>query len=153
VTIAKIREDLVERRGVLGDEEYALSFALARVAPGTNVLAFCAAIGWRLRGWPGAAISVAALSMPAAVAVVLLTLAYEAWRAAPLGHAVISGAMSAVVGVIFGGAWLLIAPYLRRERRVRAAVFAAGAFLLAPLISPVWILLLAAAAGYIWRDA
>ena len=97
----------------MSEAEFSLSYAMARIAPGTNVLAFCAATGWRLRGWPGAAVAVAALSIPAAVVCVLLTLVYGRWPQ------YFAGAMAAVVGVICAGAFLLIRPYLSRRRLLR----------------------------------
>ena len=145
-TIANIRRELVEDRRALGENEFSLSFALARFAPGTNVLAFCAAMGWRLRGWPGAFVAVAGLSVPAAIVVVLLTLMYERW------HTLFAGAMAAVVGVICGGAFLLARPYFDRRRLVRTIAMLAACFVTAHWISPVWVLLLAGIAGFVWPD-
>jgi chromate transporter len=152
-TIANIRRELVDERGVLRPEEFSLSFAMARIAPGTNVLAFCAAVGWRLRGWPGAALAVLALSVPAAFVVVALTLAYLAWHATPVGHAVVTGSAAAVVGVIAGGGWLLLAPYATRRNWFRTAVLAIAAFVLLWVLSPVQILIAAAVVGYLWPEA
>ena len=56
-TIAALERELVERRRVVTAEEYGVTYALCRVTPGTNMLAFCAGIGWLLRGWPGAALA------------------------------------------------------------------------------------------------
>ena len=146
VTVVNIRKELVERRGVLTEAEFSLSYAMARIAPGTNVLAFCAATGWRLAGWPGAAAAVAALSVPAAVVCVLLTLAYGRWAQ------FFNGAMAAVVGVICAGAFLLVQPYLGRRRWVRTLVLLAAALAAVPWLGPVWVMLLAGLAGYFWPD-
>ena len=53
-TMAVFQRELVGRRGWLSPEQYGLAYGLARVTPGTNVLAFCAAAGWQLLKWPGA---------------------------------------------------------------------------------------------------
>lgn len=148
-TLARLREDLVERGRTLGEHEFSLAYAIARVAPGTNVLACCAGLGWRLHGWPGAAAAVFALSLPAAAAIVLLTMAYETgvltrW---------IPGASAAVVGVLVGGALLLLQPFVSRSHWVRSVVIATGAFIGLQWLSPVQILLASAAVGYFWRES
>jgi chromate transporter len=148
-TLARLRDELVERRRSLGEHEFSLAYAIARVAPGTNVLACCAGLGWRLHGWPGAVAAVFALSLPAAAAIVLLTMAYQTgvltrW---------IPGAGAAVVGVLLGGALLLLQPYLTRTQWVRSLVIATAAFLGLQWLSPVYILLGSAAVGYFWRES
>src|ERR1700704_7079357 len=45
----------VERRGWLGETEFAAAFALARIMPGVNVVNLAVLIGQRLRGASGAA--------------------------------------------------------------------------------------------------
>jgi len=138
---------LVERRKVLSTAEFNLSYAMARIAPGTNVLAFCAATGWLLRSWLGAAAAVAALSIPAAVVCILLTLVYGRWPQ------YFVGAMAAVVGVICAGAFLLVRPYLGRQRLLRTAILLGGALVIGQFVAPFWVMLLCGIAGYLWREA
>lgn len=145
-TIANIRRELVEERGALTNSDFSLSYALSRVAPGTNVLAYCAAMGWLLRGWPGALVGVTALSVPAAIVTVLLTTLYERW------HAYFLGAMAAVVGIICGGAFLLARPYLTRSRLLRTLILLGAALIAGQFLSPVVVLALAGAAGLLWPE-
>ena len=53
-TMAALQRELVEQHDWLSPEDYALAFSLARVTPGTNVIAFCAATGARIMGLRGA---------------------------------------------------------------------------------------------------
>src|SRR5258706_14603515 len=62
--IAVLQDELVDRRRWLNHEPFQLSYALSRVTPGTNLLAFCTAAGWLLRGWTGALVSLPAASIP-----------------------------------------------------------------------------------------
>jgi hypothetical protein len=41
---------------------HGLFVAVSRLTPGTTILAYCAAVGWRLQGWPGTLAAVAAAS-------------------------------------------------------------------------------------------
>lgn len=151
-TTALLREEVVERRRWMGDAQFALSFALARVTPGTNVLAFSTAAGWWMRGWPGAAVTLFAIAAPSAAVVLSLSLAYDKWHVTPIGAAVVSGAMASITGVLLAGAWLLIRPHFSRRELIRTVVLATAAFVLAAVdISPLQVLAIAALAGYFWQ--
>ena len=139
----------LDERGWFGPAQFDLCFTIARAVPGTNLFAYIAAMGWYLRGWPGAVVAVAALSIPASAVVVLLTLAYQTWHTHPLGKAAIEAAMACIVGVMAAGAWWLVKP---RARSLRTAVLVLGALALSPYLSPVAVMALAAAVGYFWQD-
>src|SRR5262245_12292177 len=76
--IAPMRRELVTKRGWLSQAQFDVCYALARMAPGTNLLAFCVAVGWSLLGWPGALVAVLSLSVSSAFLVVLFTHLSEA---------------------------------------------------------------------------
>src|SRR5579871_2623051 len=78
-TIAIFQRELVERERWLTEQDYALAFSLARITPGTTLLAFCAATGYKILGLSGAVAAVFAESLPSAVLAVLLTDGYESW--------------------------------------------------------------------------
>ena len=65
-TMAALQRELVEDNHWLSLEDYALAFSLARVTPGTNVIAFCAAAGARIMGWRGALAATLAETGPSA---------------------------------------------------------------------------------------
>ena len=54
VTIGMLGRELVDTRRWISAEKFDLAFALARVTPGTNLIAFCAAIGALICGVAGA---------------------------------------------------------------------------------------------------
>jgi chromate transporter len=153
-TMLALRRELVERCGWLTSDQYNLVFGLARVTPGTNVLAFCAGAGWILRGWPGALLAVAAACVPSTAAAVLLAQSVAAGQANPWVRAAMSGVNAAVVGLMVAGAWLLVRPHFRAGSRFRATSLAGIALVLAmpPLSwSPIPILGVALAIGIVWR--
>jgi chromate transporter len=152
-TLAAMHSEIVGTRRWVSSERYALIFALARITPGTNLLAFCTGISWELKGWIGAVVAVLAMTGPAACIVVLMTGGYAAMRSNPLAIAVIGGILASAVGMMVAAAWQLARPYLDRRRGLHAAVVIASAITLSAAfsMSPILVIALAAAAGAIWR--
>jgi chromate transporter len=74
-TIIVLLKREVTDRGWVPEWQADLLFALSRVVPGTNVLAFVASTAHAVRGWTGATVSLIALSVPASFVMVGLTLA------------------------------------------------------------------------------
>ena len=152
-TMAALQSELVVTRRWLSAERYVLIYGLARITPGTNLVAFSAAASWQILGWLAAILAVVAMTVPASVVVVLLTSGYQRFSSNPLAMAAIVGTMAAASGMMATSAWQLLRPELRASRRLRAAVI-----FLASLgasfgfsMSPVAVLGLAALAGALWR--
>jgi len=152
-TMAALQSELVTRRGWLPPEKYVLVYALARITPGTNILAFCAGAAWELKGWPGAILAVPAATVPAAIAVVLLTAGYDSVQHDARAMAAIAGTLAAAVGMMALSAWQLLRPHLYRGRALRALLLAAASALLSYRfrVSPIVVLGIAALAGFFWR--
>jgi chromate transporter len=154
-TILALRKQLVDTTQVLSNDEFSLSYTLARATPGTNVLAFCAGTGWQMRGWIGAMLAVSTVCVPSSILAVLVAGAFQSWMANPFGYAAISATLAAAVGLMFAGAWLLIRPHTRWEKLPRTLVFVTGSFVLAwrAGLSPLQIIGLASIAGLFWRES
>jgi chromate transporter len=152
-SMAALQSELVVTRRWLNAEQYALIYALARITPGTNLVAFSAAAAWKIRGWMAAILAVLAMTFPPAVAVVLLTRGYQAWNSNLLAMAAIGGTLAAANGMMATSAWQLLAPQLRPGCRLRAAVNSLASLVasLAFSLSPIAVLALAALAGLFWR--
>jgi chromate transporter len=158
--MAALHSELVTRRGWLTDRTYGLVYALARITPGTNVLAFCAGVSWKILGWPAALLAVAAVTLPSAAIVVTLTQGYESLRSNALAMAAIAAVLAAATGMMLAAAWQLVRPHLRgrgtREaylQAARAAIVVSGAVVLSLgfSMSPIPVLALAAVTGILWR--
>ncbi|MBK9167975.1 MAG: chromate transporter [Bryobacterales bacterium] len=151
-TTLALLQELVIARTWLSREQYALVFALARVTPGTNLLAFCAGAGWLLGRWWGTLAAILAVSAPGAVIVVLLTAAFESARQTPLAMAAIGGILASAVGMMLGGAINMLRPGWQTSR-LRACLLPAAAFAAAWSLglSPLVVIALGAAAGALWR--
>jgi chromate transporter len=153
-TVAALQRELVDQRRSITPEEYGVLYALARVTPGTNMLAFCAGAGWLLHGWLGAILAVTAVTLPSAILAVLILKAFEALMRNPVAAAAISAMIAAAVGLMFAAAWLLLRPQLARRRLLRTLLIAVAAFVLVwkSVLSPVQVLGLAALTGFLWKD-
>lgn len=106
----------LERRGWIDDQEHGVLNAVARFTPGTNVLAYLAALGWSYHGAAGAALSVLGGSVPGSVIVTILTAAaviVDRWRAVRVGLSVATLVAAAFVLV---NAWSLVRPHVRGPR-------------------------------------
>lgn len=153
-TIAALQRELGERRRWLSDEQFALSFSLSRVTPGTNVLAFCAAAAYLLQGWAGAIFAVLGASAPAAVLAVWLTLGFESAGRNPYTNGAILAVLAAVVGMMVASALVLVKPSLTRSAWPRVVLLTGGTLLLREVwnFSPLQIMAVAAAVGVLWLE-
>ena len=152
-TMAVFHRELVVSREWLRSEEYALIFGLARATPGTNLLAFCTGVGWRLARWKGAATALLCASIPCAAAVVCFTYVYTQWVSNPLALAAIAGMLAAAVGMMVAAAFRLTQSGWKAGARVRAVILLAAGFWLSFGLSvpPIEVLGLGALVGLIWR--
>jgi chromate transporter len=129
-TAATMHRELVEKRHWLTDDQFTLSFALGRVTPGTNLLAFCTGFGWVLRGAPGAIIALLASSVPCAMLVAALTALFSYWQDSEFAQAAIRGAVAAAVGITTKTCWTIARPYFKGAGRLRVILIGGAAFLL-----------------------
>jgi chromate transporter len=147
-TMAALQRELVDENKWLSMEDYALAFSLARVTPGTNVIAFCAATGARIMGWRGALAATFAETGPSAVLAILMTQGYETWRTN-------GWVMAAVAGMMWASIWSMVRPHLAGfKSAVRGLAITLGAF--AAIwrfgLSPLSVIGLAAVVGMLWKE-
>lgn len=150
-TIAVLREQILTRRGWINEAEFDLNYALSRLTPGTNLLAFCTAAGWTSRRWLGAVVALLASSLPCSILVVVMTVCYVELRDSTLFQAALRGALAAAVAIMASTAWVFAEPHIKVvPRKALIVVPCAAALSLGAHFSPVKILLLAAVAGILW---
>ena len=142
----------MNHRGWLERWQTDLYYTLARIVPGTNVIAFVAAAGYAVRGWRGCLAAILALSLPASAIVVLLTLAYQHARDTAFGGAFINACMAAIVGIIVAAGTLLATPRFRSGERVRTSFLVGLAVVLSFWIPPLTVMVLTAVIGFFWPE-
>ena len=160
ITMVMLGRDLVGKRGWMKQDDYDLAFSLARITPGTNIIAFCAAVGSLLRGWSGAFLAVMAVTLPSALMAVLLQQGFESWRSHPYALSAIGVTSAAVTGMMWSTVWMLARPYIggsslrdKWVRTTRAVLLLGGSCGAAWLgVTPVPIILVAMVVGFLWLD-
>jgi chromate transporter len=127
-TSAVIHGQIVTRRHWVTDQQFALCYALGRLTPGTNVLAFCTGIGWLLRGLPGALVALLAASIPCTLIVIVITALFREWQGNAIAQAAIHGAVAAAVAITAKTSWTIAGPVYRSGARLRVVLIGAVAF-------------------------
>ena len=152
-TMAALQRELVVSREWISPGQYALIFGSRAATPGTNLLAFCAGVGWQLARWRGALLALLAASIPCAAAVVWFTYVYTQWVSNPLAMAAIGGMLAAAVGMMTAAGFQLVRAGWKPGNRLRAVTILAAGFWLSYGLSvpPIQVLGLGALAGLIWR--
>jgi chromate transport protein ChrA len=134
--------------GSIDDAGNAGLVAVSRLTPGTNILAYAVGLGWMLQRWAGALVSVVAASLPASVAICVLTAALVQIQDYPVVRILLAIGVLVATLLVFASAGSLLRPYVRRSARLRSAIVAAFATaLLLADVTPVRILLLSAVLG------
>lgn len=152
-TVAVLQAELVDRKQWVDRKSFSLSFGLARLTPGTNLLSFGAGIGWLLGGLRGAIVVLLAGSIPCSLVALLVTALYESWSHNRFVEVALRGALASAVGVMVATGWTLLRPFWKEVTLVRVAVFTGGALALALTgVTPIRVLFLAALTGFLWPE-
>ena len=96
---AYFQDALVTRRKWITDAEFLEAVAVSQVLPGPNIGNLAAYLGQRLRGWAGAAIALACLTVPGGLAILGLAWLYFNGMPASVTGPVGKGVAAAAVGL------------------------------------------------------
>lgn len=137
------------RTGWLRDADHALLVAVSRFTPGTNVLAYCAALGWMAHRASGVAVALVASSLPSAVLITVASALVVRLVSYPAVRVALAAATLLAAGLVLSSAWALLRPHALGPRRLWAAstVLVALALSLGLGWTPVRVLLVAAVWG------
>jgi chromate transporter len=160
VTIGMLGRELVDTRRWISAEKFDLAFALSRVTPGTNLLAFCAAIGAIICGLAGAVAAVMALTAPSSALAVLILQGFESWQGNRIAMAAIAGTVAAVAGMMWSTIWTILRPHVGGLTRagmtqnLQVVLIAGGGFLASWKfhVTPLPIILTGTLIGFLWKD-
>jgi chromate transporter len=111
--LALLSRDLVERRGWVGETDIAEAFTYVQLLPGAVVVQVVAYLGYKLRGWRGAATATICFLLPSVVAMLALAAAYRRVASIAGVPAALNGLTAAVVGLI------ALAAYKQARKTIR----------------------------------
>lgn len=142
--IPLIRREVIDRRNWIAERDFLDLLTLAQSAPGPISLNTSVFVGYKMRGYAGAAASILGVVVPSFVIILLIVLLFADIRYNPVVDAAFKGMRPAVVA-------LIIVPVISLARGMHPALYAVIALTAAAVRylgwSPVWILIGAAAAG------
>jgi chromate transporter len=148
VTLSLIERYLVAEKGVLTPENITESLTYTKLLPGSTGVQVVGYLGYRLGGWPGAALAAIAFVLPAFLLMLALSMVYEEITAG-LGDAatpVLAGLTSAVVGLLAATIYRLAKPAITTAMAGLVAV-SACALGIALRLNPAWLVLAAGLLG------
>ncbi len=103
--LTHIRNVVVQERRWITEHDFVEALALGQSLPGTSAGNAVTYIGFRLRGWRGASVSLAGFILPSMLMMILLAIFYDRFRALPNTEQLFRGFNSAVVALIAVTAW------------------------------------------------
>jgi chromate transporter len=103
--LAQIRHLVVLERRWLGEHDFVEALALGQSLPGTSAGNAVTYIGFRVRGWRGASVSLAGFILPSMLMMIALAVFYDRFRALPNTEQLFHGFNAAVVALIAVTAW------------------------------------------------
>lgn len=139
--LTQIRHLVIQERRWLNENDFVEALALGQSLPGTSAGNAVTYIGFRLRGWRGAAVSLAGFILPSMLMMIALALLYDRFRALPNTEALFHGFNAAVVALIAVTAWRMGKHTSSKpwQRILIALSFAAVIFLRATVVEVILI--------------
>jgi chromate transporter len=129
-TLALIERELLTKRGMLTPADVTEALTYTKLLPGSTGPQAIAYLGYKLGGWFGSAIAMAAFIFPSALLMVLLAGAYAATTALPAIGPTVNGLTAGVVGILLATTYRLGKPNIKESLTwgIALVAFAVGAF-------------------------
>ncbi len=130
-TLALIERELVTKRGMLTPADVTEALTYTKLLPGSTGPQAIAYLGYKLGGWSGSALAMAAFILPSALLMVLLAGAYVATTTLPALGPTVNGLTAGVVGILLATTYRLGKPNIKEPLTwgIALVAFAVGAFL------------------------
>jgi chromate transporter len=146
---ASLRGRLVEQR-LVDEAQFDQCFAVARLTPGTNLLALFALLGSNVAGWRGALVALAVGTVVPSLIATVIAAVYVRHASAPLVVYAMAGAKAAALAVFLWAVVRLSRPVLRQQQRRGLAFTAVVATVAVTGYVPPFVLLIGAGALGAW---
>lgn len=128
--LAIIRQEVVEKRKWIGDEDLSTAVAMGQMLPGPFVTNYAEYIGYRLAGLKGMVCTAIALLLPGFVLMCVLGFLYFRYGTLPIITRIFTGIQPVVVGILGWATWSIGRSNIRNKRSVLIGISAAIALFL-----------------------
>jgi chromate transporter len=106
-SLALVERELVTKRQWLTATDMTEALTYTKLLPGSTGPQVVAYLGYKLGGWPGSAVAMAAFLFPAALMTLALAVGYVSVTAVPAMRPAINGLTAAVVGILLATTYRL----------------------------------------------
>lgn len=152
VTTIALERDLVEHNHWLSLAQFRTTYGLARLTPGTSILALATGLGWEMHRWPGALLALACATIPGSILAALLAAAYQQLLHNDVAQRFLAGTAAAVCGLIAASIWRMVSPYVQGSLIWSTCIIFAFVLVLAILgISPFPVFIALGVVGYLMQ--
>jgi chromate transporter len=137
--LLQIRTIVVAERRWLSEHDFVEALALGQSLPGTAAGNAVTYVGYRLRGWRGAGVSLSGFILPSMLMMIALAIFYDRFRALPNTEQLFHGFNAAVVSLIAVTAWRMGRQTVNKpwQRILMFLAFAAVVFLKATVVEVI----------------
>lgn len=137
-TLAWARRMAVDERRWMSATEFNEVFALCQFLPGPNVANFAVVFGARVRGVPGAAVSLVGLCGPSLILMIILGWLYARYGDIPALQRFLGGVVTAAAGLTLGTFGRMAQPLLQNKQWVAVALMVAVLIAVGSFKLPLW---------------
>jgi chromate transporter len=106
-SLALIERELVTRRQWLTAADMTEALTYTKLLPGSTGPQVVAYLGYKLGGWPGSAVAMAAFLFPAGIMTLVLAVAYASVTALPALYPAMYGLTAAIIGLLLATTYRL----------------------------------------------
>lgn len=98
---AVLRDEFVQREGIITEEDMLDLTALAQSGPGAMAMNICVLTGYKLRGIRGALVGIISAALPSLVTITIVSYFYNAFRENFFVKGALRGMAGMITGVLF----------------------------------------------------
>src|SRR5665648_1088967 len=145
-----IQKEIVEKKGLISEEEFMDAIALAQASPGPVAVNTSVYVGYRIRGFKGALSATLGAVLPSFIIILLIAAYFIQFRDNKIVEKVFLGIRPAIVALILAAVYKM---WIKTKRTYLKFFVAIGTiFIIIFLgISPVWVVIAGAVISLIYH--
>ena len=149
--ISVVQKQLVEKDKLLEDEVILDNISLASILPGPVAFNVVTGIGYYLRGFKGAIVSMIAILLPSFIFIIVLSWIYFSFNQIPVLNKFFLGVLPAVTAVIISVAINMVKKHVKDFKQILILVFAVVALIIfKSFFTTLIIVITGAVTGYLF---